>query len=69
MNLPQSEEFIDIHTHGSIPGEGIFTVENLMAHQEPDPENVIAKAFTAGIHPWYLNESNRARLIGYIKAR
>lgn len=67
MNLPQPEEFIDIHTHGSTPGEGIYIVENLMAHEERVPEDVTARAFTAGIHPWYLNESNRARLIGYIK--
>jgi len=67
MNLPQSEEFIDIHTHGSKPTEGIFQVENLMAHEEVLPENVFSKVFTAGIHPWYLNESNNRLLIEYIR--
>ena len=36
------------------PAEGIFAVENLMAHENLKPENIAARAFTAGIHPWYL---------------
>jgi len=67
MNLPQPEEFIDIHTHGSTPVKGIFAVENMMAHEEHVPEDLTAKAFTAGIHPWYLNESNKTGLIEYVK--
>ncbi|HOW09496.1 MAG TPA: TatD family hydrolase [Bacteroidales bacterium] len=67
MNLPQPEEFIDIHTHGSTPVKGIFAVENLMAHEELVPEKVTAKIFTVGIHPWYLNESNKIRHIEYVK--
>lgn len=66
MNIPQPDDFIDIHTHGSSVTGGVFAVENLMAHEDLRPENVVAKAFTAGIHPWYLNESNKNLLLGYL---
>jgi TatD DNase family protein len=66
MNLPQSADFIDIHTHGASPAEGIFKVENLMAHEELQPDNIRGMAFTAGIHPWHLNESNSERLMQFI---
>ncbi|TFG42044.1 MAG: hypothetical protein E4H43_03680 [Bacteroidia bacterium] len=67
MNLPQAGEYIDIHTHDSKPSEGIFAVENLMAHEDLKPERISAKAFTAGIHPWHLNEDNRENLLEYIR--
>lgn len=67
MNLPGQEDFIDIHTHGSSVTEGVFAIENLMAHEEIDPEDVVVKAFTAGIHPWYLSESNLTWLLAYLK--
>jgi len=67
MNLPRAGEYIDIHTHASKPSEGIFAVENLMAHEGLKPERISARAFTAGIHPWHLNEDNRENLLEYIR--
>lgn len=67
MNLPQAGDFIDIHTHGSGSADGIFSVENIIAHEGTDPGTISANAFTAGIHPWHLNEANRESLIDFIR--
>ena len=67
MNHPQTGDFIDIHTHGVLPVYGVFAVENLMAHEYTDPAVISAAAFTAGIHPWYLNENNREQLLKYVR--
>ena len=67
MNLPQAGDFIDIHTHGSVSAEGIFSVENIMAHEGTDPTCISANAFTAGIHPWHLNEANIESLLEFIR--
>lgn len=67
MNLPQPGEYIDIHTHNAKPADGVFAIENLMAHENLKPENISARAFTAGIHPWHLNENNREQLLEYIR--
>jgi TatD DNase family protein len=66
MNLPRQGDYIDIHSHGAKPAPGIFIVENLMAHEKEVPENIPGVAFTAGIHPWYLNENNHDQLIRFI---
>jgi TatD DNase family protein len=66
MNLPDPVEYIDIHTHDSKPAVGIYAVENLMAHENLQPEKIAAKAFTAGIHPWHLNYKNREEQLKYI---
>jgi TatD DNase family protein len=67
MNSPEPGEYIDIHTHDSKLDKGIFAVENIMAHENLQPETISAKAFTAGIHPWYLNENNREVLLEYVR--
>jgi TatD DNase family protein len=66
MNVPEPCEYIDIHTHDSKPMGGVFAVENLMAHENLQPEKITAKAFTVGIHPWHLNASNRDELLKYV---
>ncbi len=66
MNLPEPDDCIDIHTHNAKPAKGIFAVENLMAHENLMPGTITAKAFTAGIHPWHLNEFNRDQLLEYV---
>ncbi len=63
MNLPGTGDYIDIHTHGAKPVPGLFSVEVLMAHEERIPEKTMGLAFTYGIHPWYLDESNHNRLL------
>jgi len=67
MNLPEPDEYIDIHTHDAKPADGVFAVENLMAHENLKPENISARAFTAGIHPWHLNENNHGQLLEYVR--
>jgi TatD DNase family protein len=67
MNIPQPDDFINIHTHNSLIADGVFAVENLMAHENLKPDDIAADAFTAGIHPWYLNEHNGKEQIGFIR--
>ncbi len=66
MNVPSQDDFIDIHTHGALPEPGIFRVENLMAHENRMPVNTGQMAFTAGVHPWHLNDQNRKIQLEYI---
>ncbi len=56
MNYPRPGDYIDIHNHGSKPGKGIFSVENIMAHEERIPETLDGMAYSMGIHPWHLSE-------------
>jgi TatD DNase family protein len=67
MNLPQPGDYIDIHTHGSTPAAGIFTVENRMAHEGCHVERIPGVVYTFGIHPWHLNEGNKTYLTGLVK--
>ena len=67
MKHPHPGDFIDIHTHRVVPVPGVYAVENLMAHENIDPAVISAEAFTAGIHPWYLNEDNRVKLLEYVR--
>jgi len=63
MKIPGQEDLIDIHTHEAKPTEGIFAIDVLMVHEERSPGIEPGIAYSAGIHPWYLNESNRRILI------
>lgn len=60
LNLPQPDDYIDIHVHEGKPASGIFIVESLMAHENHFPENNTGVAYTFGIHPWFLDENNQA---------
>lgn len=55
MSYPLAGDLIDIHTHGSMRKEGIFSVENLMIHEDRKPD-ADANAFSVGIHPWHIEE-------------
>jgi TatD DNase family protein len=66
MNYPQPGDYIDLHTHGARPVKGVFQVETIMAHEERIPEKTTDLAFTYGIHPWYLDESNHNRLLASV---
>ena len=58
MNYPQSDDYIDMHTHGGTLDEGVFILENLMAHEVRTPGNLAGQACTFGIHPWHLTDDN-----------
>jgi TatD DNase family protein len=66
MSLPLQNDFIDIHTHGSIPFPGVFSVETLMAHENRIPGEQSGIAYTVGIHPWYLTEENHGIMLEYV---
>jgi TatD DNase family protein len=66
MNLPGTGDYIDIHTHGAKPVTGHFFVEVLMAHEGKLPVETPGLAFTYGIHPWYLDESNHDSLLASV---
>jgi TatD DNase family protein len=68
MNLPQTGDYIDMHTHGGKPGEGVFIIESLMAHEGKLPENFSGVAYTFGIHPWFLNEKNHNELVRSVES-
>ena len=67
MNFPQQGDYIDIHNHDSGPGEGIFILDNLMAHEGMLPGNNSGVAYSLGIHPWFLDETNHDQLIGFVR--
>jgi len=58
MNLPQSGDYIDMHTHSGKPSAGSFIIESLMAHEEKLPDDNPGIAYTYGIHPWFLDYNN-----------
>ena len=67
MNLPKSDDYIDIHNHGAQGSPGHFQVESLMTHENrfPDIENGLA--YTIGIHPWFLTAENFQEQIGIVR--
>jgi TatD DNase family protein len=67
MNLPKPGDYLDIHTHHAMPAEGVFALETLMAHENLYPDDIEGMAFTAGIHPWYLDNNNHDDLIEFIR--
>lgn len=58
MNRPLPGDYIDIHTHGGTPSEGLFIVENLMAHETNEIPSSQGMAFTIGLHPWFFGDSD-----------
>lgn len=67
MHYPQPGDYIDIHNHDSKPGEGVFILDNLMAHEGILPGNISGIIYSLGIHPWFLNETNHGQLIDFVK--
>ena len=58
MNRPESDDYIDIHNHGTHGRPGYFQVENLMTHESRIPDDEDGLAFTIGIHPWFQTAEN-----------
>jgi len=67
MNHPQPGDYINIHSHGATSVEGIFTVENLMAHESILPAGKSGLGYSYGIHPWFLDENIYRQLITSVK--
>jgi TatD DNase family protein len=66
MSFPRKGDYIDIHNHGSIPEKGKFQVENLMTHENREPENTDYVTFTIGVHPWFLTSENLEQQIAIV---
>jgi TatD DNase family protein len=66
MNRPKAGDYIDIHNHDSQSHEGVFTLDTLMAHEGRVPVTREGICYSAGIHPWFLTESNQMQLIDII---
>jgi TatD DNase family protein len=58
MNLPLKGDFLDIHNHGGSHVPGIFTVENLMVHEDHLPDFRNGMTYTFGIHPWHTDANS-----------
>jgi TatD DNase family protein len=67
MNRPQKGDYIDIHTHDSVTSEGVFAIENIMAHEQRFPSDLPSRACTYGIHPWHLDEETLNRLLDNVR--
>lgn len=68
MRKPEPSDFIDIHNHNAVEAAGIFTVENLMVHEDRTPSPAQGMVYSCGIHPWFLNEENSEELIGRVRS-
>jgi len=62
-----NEDYIDIHNHNSKPEKEVFVIENLMAHEGITPASSEGIAFSVGVHPWFLTETNQAAQLDYVK--
>lgn len=67
MNFPLPGDYIDIHNHDAGSAEGVFILDNLMAHEGILPGDADGSIFSMGIHPWFLNEDNHDQLIDFVK--
>jgi TatD DNase family protein len=67
MNLPEPDDYIDIHNHGARPCTGYFQVDNLMTHEEKIPDKETRIAYTIGIHPWFLTAESFRQQIGMVE--
>ncbi len=66
MHHPHPGDYIDIHNHDAGPGEGIFILDNLMAHEGRLPAEEKGMIYSLGIHPWFLNETNQYQLLDFV---
>ncbi len=67
MHYPRHGDYIDIHNHDSIPVKDVFILDNLMAHEGKLPAHENGMNYSLGIHPWFLNESNKVGLLEYVR--
>jgi len=66
MHYPRRGDYIDIHNHDSIPVKDVFILDNLMANEGKLPAHESGMNYSLGIHPWFLNESNKVGLLEYV---
>ena len=67
MTGPQKDDYINIHDHGASPQKGVFTLENIMVHEDKYPEEKEGIGYSCGAHPWYLEEESIEAQIGKVR--
>ena len=67
MNFPANGDYIDIHSHNSKSENGVFILENLMAHEGIAPLSNKNMAFSVGVHPWFLTKTNMEAQLNFVK--
>lgn len=58
MNKPLNTDYINFHDHGSVPVEGVFSVDNIMVHEGRTPSVMEGVTHSVGAHPWFLSEES-----------
>ncbi len=67
MNIPETDDFINVHDHGAVNEPGVFTIDNIMVHEGREPSRSTGITYSVGAHPWYLDEENVSRLLLKVK--
>ena len=67
MSFPAERDYIDIHNHNSKSETGVFVVESLMVHEGITPVSSVGVAFSVGVHPWFLTESNQVEHLDFVR--
>ncbi|MBN1388806.1 MAG: TatD family hydrolase [Bacteroidales bacterium] len=67
MKGPEKYDFINIHDHGAEPIDGVFTIDNIMVHENRYPADINGIAYSCGAHPWNIMEDNIDKMISKVK--
>lgn len=62
-----AKPYIDIHTHRYVSAADIFAVENIFAADIQAFRKDSERLFSAGIHPWHINESTLEKDISNVE--
>jgi len=67
MKGPEKYDFINIHDHGADPLNGVFTIDNIMVHENRYPAEIPGIAYSCGAHPWNITKDNLDIMIRKVK--
>ncbi|MGE5683365.1 MAG: TatD family hydrolase [Bacillota bacterium] len=65
MQLPESDSFINIHTHRSSSSEDEYALLNVFAQEISNYKFNYDFAYSAGLHPWHLQTESRIESLIY----
>jgi TatD DNase family protein len=54
MNIPEPDDYIDIHNHSAVSSPGKYSIGNLLANENVIPDETPGLSYSYGIHPWHL---------------
>ena len=67
MTGPAKYDFINIHDHGAEPQKGVFTIDNIMVHEDKYPVEIEGIAYSCGVHPWNIDEKEWTGMIDKVR--